>query len=269
MINNNDSKLSIIDSHCHLQDFGARAGEIWKRARHGGVDKCINVGTSLRDCFAALRVAKSLEGVFFAGGLHPVDAGRLSEEWNEISKLCSSDECVAVGETGLDFFKGKNRSAQIKSLEVQLEFAVQINKPVILHIRPSARDMTAIREIHDIVFSVLRQQPKARCVFHCFSGSKAEAREAISLGHYLSFSGTITYNNDSGNMLAEAARFVPEGQVMVETDAPYLRPLGCPEKRNEPLYVKYTISKLAQIRKWSFVQAINQTTKNAKELFNL
>lgn len=259
----------IIDSHCHLQDYGARVGEIWKRAMDAGVRRCITVGTSLKDCFAARKVARSLEGVAFAGGLHPVDAERFSEEWDEIRRLCCSDECIAVGETGLDFFKGPVQLAQVKSLEEQLELAASLGKPVILHVRPRGRDISAIRNVHDVLFSTLRQHRNVRCVFHCFAGSVREAREAVTMGHYLSFAGTLTYGNETGRMLVEAAKFVPAEQVMVETDAPYLRPDGCPSKRNEPVYVKLTLAKLAQVRGWTMADAVYHTTKNAKDIFGL
>lgn len=258
----------IVDSHCHLQDFGKRVGEVLKRSQDAGVSLCINVGTSLQDCFAAREVARSHAGVAFAGGLHPVDAERI-EELDEIRRLCDSSECVAVGETGLDFFKGPAQSTQVKSLEAQLELAAVLGKPVILHVRPSGRDLTAIRRVHDVVLATLRQHPQVTCVFHCFAGSVREAREAVEMGHYLSFAGTLTYSGETGRMLMEAARFVPTAQVLVETDAPYLRPAGCPGRRNEPAFVRYTLASLAQARRWTMAEAIHHTARNTRAVFKL
>jgi len=259
----------IIDSHCHLQDFGKHVGEVLKRSQDAGVSRCITVGTSLQDCFAAREVARSHAGVSFAGGLHPVDADRLGEEWAEISRLCGAEECVAVGETGLDFFKGPAQPTQVKSLEAQLELAAVLGKPVILHVRPSARELTAIRRVHDVVLATLRQHPQVTCVFHCFAGSVREAREAVAMGHYLSFAGTLTYGGETGRMLTEAARFVPAAQVLVETDALYLRPAGCPGKRNEPAFVRYTLASLAQARRWTIAEAIHHTARNTRAVFKL
>ena len=259
----------IIDTHCHLQDFGERAPEVWARSVLSGVTRCITVGTSLKDCIAARGIARELDGVSFAGGLHPVDAERHAGEWEEIRQICCADECVAVGETGLDFFKGPNEALQLKSLDAQLQLAAKLRKPAILHVRPSARKIYAVRRVHDVLFSTLRQHPDVTCVFHCFSGSLREAREAVAMGHFLSFAGTLTFGDETGRMLAEVARFVPGERIMVETDAPYIRPAGCPGRRNEPAFVKYTLKALAQAQGWTLEEAIRHTSKNAREAFRI
>ena len=259
----------IIDTHCHLQDFGDRAAAVWARSATSGVTRGIIVGTNRKDCFAALEVSRKLNGLSFAGGLHPVDTNRFADEWDDIAKMCVSEECVAVGETGLDFFKGPPLTVQVKSLEAHLYFAGKLDKPVILHVRASGRNAPSIRNVHDALFSVLRDHAGVSCVFHCFSGTAAEARQAVEMGHYLSFAGPLTLNNKTGRMLSGAARFTPADRLVVETDAPYLRPVGCTAKRNEPTFVRLTLETLAHLRNWTFEEAALKTTENARRVFRL
>ncbi|MBX7105108.1 MAG: TatD family hydrolase [Gemmataceae bacterium] len=259
----------IIDTHCHIQDFGNRVGEVWARSVTSGVTCGIVVGTSRKDCVAARQVARSLVGLHFAGGLHPVDAARFRDEWADIAAMCVTEECVAVGETGLDFFKGPDVATQVNSLEAQLEFAAKLGKPVILHVRGSGRNVASIRKVHETLFSVLRQHRGVTCVFHCFSGTVAEARLAVDMGHYLSFAGTLTFGEITGRMLSEAAAFAPPDRIMVETDAPYLRPVGCPSKRNEPAFIRLTLTSLATARGWTLDQTAFNTTANAMRALRL
>lgn len=259
----------IIDTHCHIQDFGNRASQVWARAVDSGVNRGIVVGTSLKDCIAARKVARELEGLYFAGGLHPVDAGRFAEQWEPIANMCSSEECIAIGETGLDFFKGPETTMQIASLEEHLLLAARLGKPIILHVRPSGRDLASVCHVHDVLFSILRKHSDVICVLHCFAGTASHARQAIEMGHYVSFAGTLTFTNETGKMLSDAAKSIAPDRILVETDAPYVRPIGCPSKRNEPSYIRFTLARLAGIRGWSFNEAAWQTTLNAECFFNL
>jgi TatD DNase family protein len=262
----------IFDTHCHLHDFRGDVGAVWNRAREHGVVRAVNVGTNAKDAAAAQAVAKQLPGVYLAAGLHPVNADRFAAEWPALLPIVTSQQCVAIGETGLDLYRPTNPSlkAQMDSLEHHLELGARLKRPVILHCRPQcAGAVDSIQHIHDILLATLRAHSSATCVLHCFSGTAAEAKAASDLGHYVSFAGTLTYSGSIGTMLRQAASVVSPDRILVETDAPYVKPIGCTTRRNEPCQVRLTLRTLAQTLRWDFEHACAVTTRNADTFYRL
>ena len=248
----------IFDTHCHLGYDGDDPGPVRERALEARVSRLLDVGIDLASSRAARARAGTLSGVHWSAGLHPNDAGKLDEEWDELQALCREAGCIAIGETGLDFYRDwTTPEQQIPSLERHLALATELDRPIIIH----------CRDAFDRVFDVLGAFPGVIGVMHCFSGGIEEARRALELGYYLSFAGPLTYPRS--HALREAAVFAPGDRVLVETDAPFLPPQGRRGERNEPAYIVRTVEKLAEQRGLTFEQTAATTAENGCRLFGL
>lgn len=264
--------MTIVDTHCHLQDFRGGAAEIWRRANSFGVLQAINVGTNLQDALKARELCRNLPGLALAAGLHPMNADKLMEEWPMLAPICRSDECVAIGETGLDFFRPTNpsRTMQIAALEHHLQLASERDVPVIIHCRPQYGDRPdSVAATYDLLLAVVKGMPTVRCILHCFTGSTREARKAIDVGCLLSFAGNLTHKNPLGKSLRAAAAFTPNEALLVETDSPYVKPQGCSGRRNEPAFITYILAELSHIRHCPFDDICAVTSENAQRVFGL
>jgi TatD DNase family protein len=278
----------LVDTHCHAH-FAAFAGEsdaLIRRTVEVGVWMVL-VGTNLETSTAAVRTAESFPtGVFAAIGLHPNhlhdphhDPGEMvvapnAETFDATAydALTKSGKVVAVGETGLDYYRlpadgpFEAKLRQKNSFRSHIRFAREHDLPLIVH----------VRDAHDDVIDILRDEKDTNGtvtgVIHCFSGSADDAARYVALGFYASFSGTLTYpprkSEGAENPLIAVARAVPADRLLVETDAPYLAPLPMRGKRNEPAFVEYTAAALAAARGVSVEEIALQTTQNALRLFN-
>jgi TatD DNase family protein len=253
----------LTDSHCHIDTsrFNADREAVIAAAIAGGVTRMINPGVDLPSSQAALALAKDHPGVIYAGaGVHPHDATTYNDEVGvQLRELASEPEVVAIGEFGLDYFRMLSpRDVQRAVFCAHLEMAHACNLPCIIHVRDS----------HDDVIELLRTHGRdLRGVFHCFSGTVAQAEQCLAFeGFMLSFAGPLTRQ---GNELPEVARIVPIERVLVETDSPYLVPQPLKARRNEPLFVTYTAQKLASIRRMTLEEIANTTTANTIRLFGL
>jgi TatD DNase family protein len=253
----------LTDSHCHIDTsrFNADREAVIAAAIAGGVTSMINPGVDLPSSQAALALAKDHPGVIYAGaGVHPHDATTYNDEVGvQLRELASEPEVVAIGEFGLDYFRMLSpRDVQRAVFCAHLEMAHACNLPCIIHVRDS----------HDDVIELLRTHGRdLRGVFHCFSGTVAQAEQCLAFeGFMLSFAGPLTRQ---GNELPEVARIVPIERVLVETDSPYLVPQPLKARRNEPLFVTYTAQKLASIRRMTLEEIANTTTANTIRLFGL
>lgn len=248
----------IFDTHCHLGYDGDDPAPVHQRARECGVTQLLAVGIDLASSERARAQASRLAGVYYAAGLHPNDSGRFADEWSGLESLARRDDCVAIGETGLDFFREwTTPEQQIVAFERHLHLACELDKPIVVHCRDAfAR-----------VYEVLDAHPGVRGVMHCFSGDVAQARRAIDLGLHVSFAGPLTYPKNDG--LRAVAAFVPADRVLVETDAPFLPPQGRRGKRNEPAFIVTTVETLAGIRGITFEAAATTTSNNARQLFGV
>lgn len=272
----------IIDTHSHLnfEVFKKDFDEVAKRAAENGV-YCINVGSNYKTSRQAVEIAEKYNGMYAAVGLHPVyasaefqkiktdpDEGNFLIKEQEFNKekykeLAESNKVVAIGEIGLDYYyrpktkikMGQFKEAQKKVFIQQLELAKELNLPVILHCRMAHAD------ILDILKS---KTGKLQGVIHCFTGTIEEMREYLGLGFYIGFNGIIFKLN-----LDEAIKQCPLDRILIETDCPYLTPPQEGGKRNEPIFVKYVIQKIADTKGVSFDIIADKTTKNAKKLFGI
>jgi TatD DNase family protein len=244
----------VIDTHAHLGDDAA---EVLERARDAGVSRVIAVATTLAGARQALALAEEHDGVYACLGIHPHEAGtNEAEHVQEICALLVHPKAVAVGETGLDYFRDyAPRDAQLRLFDRQLAVARDTGKPVVIHTR-AADDETLERLVaHD-----------GPVILHCFS-SQPLLEPALERGWYVSFAGNVTYKNAYD--LRTAARRVPDDRLLAETDSPYLAPQAVRGRRNEPRFVLHTLEALAQLRGVEQTQLERQIDANATRVFSL
>lgn len=258
--------MQLVDTHVHLnfESFQDDLEVVAQHWREAGVVRlvhsCVEPGE-----FAAIRaIADRFPEVSFAVGLHPLD---VEEKWiatsaADILALAKSDpRVVAIGETGLDFYKAENRAQQIEAFQAQLAIAHQLNLPVIIHCRDAAPELAqAVR-----AFQANGQIVKG--VMHCWSGTPEETQWFLDLGFYISFSGIVTFKN--ATQVHASVQCVPAHRLLVETDCPFLAPVPWRGKRNQPAYVRQVAERVAELRGETVEAIAAQTTANAYKLFNL
>ena len=250
----------MIDTHCHLTDprLLEQLVGVLTRAGEAGVDRIITIGTASADDRACVELSRRWDHVRCAVGLHPNYV--TEEELTALDVLESIQDdptVVALGEMGLDYHhKLASRSMQATAFERQLELARRVGKPVVIHCREAIDDTLAI----------LSKFASVPAVFHCFTGTADEARRVLDAGYLIGFTGIVTYKNSAE--LKEVARFVPDDQFFVETDAPYLSPEPMRKvKTNEPSFVMHTAAAVALIRGVSVEEIDRLTTANAERFF--
>jgi len=247
----------VIDTHAHLDACAEPADDLVSRAREAGVRRIVSVGTGIDSCRETLEIASRHEGVFAALGIHPheaagPDAGRLGE----LRELLADGRAVAVGETGLDFYRDyAPQDRQRELFERQLELAAELGKTVVVHTRAASDETAAALEPFG-----------GTVVLHCFSAPEL-LDVALDRGYYLSFAGNVTY--PKAEELRDAARFVPRERLLAETDSPYLAPQPVRGKRNEPAYVVHTVASLADTRGEDQQDLARQIDENATAAFGL
>jgi TatD DNase family protein len=244
----------VIDTHAH---FGDDADDVLARARDAGVDRVIAVATSLAGAHDALALADTHDGVYASLGIHPHEAGG-DEPGNvdALRELVAHPKAVAVGETGLDYFRDYAPHDRQQALfDAQLALALEARKPVVIHTR-AADDDTAARLL----------QHEGPVILHCFS-SPALLEPALERGWYVSFAGNVTYKNAFD--LRAAARRVPRERLLAETDSPYLAPQPVRGQRNEPAFVVHTLEALADTRDEDAGELAAQIDANANAVFGI
>jgi TatD DNase family protein len=226
----------VIDTHAHLDACEEPAEALIERARAAGVDRIVVVGSGIESCRTALEIAERHNGLSAALGIHPHQAGNAEAgRLDELRHLLAHRHVVAVGETGLDYYRDyAPRDRQLTLFEAELELAAEVGKPVVVHSR-AADDDTA---------SALTGFP-GTVVLHCFS-SPGLLDVALERGYYVSFAGNVTYPKAFD--LRGCARLVPADRILAETDSPYLSPQPRRGKPNEPANVVHTVAALADAR---------------------
>lgn len=252
----------LTDTHCHLhlRQFDLDRDEVVARAEANGVTKVIEVGIDLESNKEAIALAARYPQVYAAVGIHPHEAGKATQEtWEELWSLALQPAVVAIGETGLDYYRLRSpREKQKEALKKQLALARELKKPVILH----------DREAHDDLWGIVEKHGKALAgVFHCFSGDITMAEKCLEMGFYISIAGPVTFKG--AHRLRELARALPLERLLMETDSPFLAPHPYRGRRNEPAYVKLVAQEVAEIRGISFAELAQTTTENAALLFGL
>lgn len=280
----------LVDTHAHLDypEFTDDLDAVVLRAKNAGVAKILAIGTTLESSRKAVHFAEKYTEIYAVVGIHPTSVHGEREDFiSAVQELVGHPKVVAVGETGLDYHHLPSSmrtreisetapgaalteeieseladeaeiAAQSAAFEQHLELAAAKSKNVVVHQRDAWDDtLKILRPYSDHV----------RGVFHCFSGTLEQAQEALSLGHYISFTGIVTFKN--ADSLRKVAAFVPEDRIMVETDAPYLAPVPFRGKRCEPAFVRETASAIAVVRGTSFETFSTQTTRNAATFFGV
>jgi TatD DNase family protein len=248
----------LIDSHAHLTLCDDDPDQLVAESREAGVRRILTVGLDEDSNRAAIGLAGEHDEVRVAVGRHPNGAaGFDSEAEADIERLAGDPAAVAVGETGLDFYRDRApREDQERAFRAQIAIARRVGKPLVVHMRDSIPETFALlsAEVDGVVV-----------ILHCFSGGAAEAAEAASRGWYCSFAGNLTY--PKADELREAARTVPDELLLVETDSPFLSPQPVRGKPNRPANVVATAERLAEVRGSSYAEVERVVDVNAARVF--
>ncbi|WJW74261.1 TatD family hydrolase [Thiohalobacter sp. IOR34] len=255
----------LVDSHCHLDrlDLDPAAGgldAVLERAREAGVGHLLCVAINLDAYPAMRRLVEGRDMVSVSVGVHPSESDDGGLDSDTLVRLGSDPAVVAIGETGLDYYYGKEpeqRERQQARFRTHIAAARTLDKPLIVHTRDARKDTLDIIEAEG--------GGETRGVLHCFTEDWTMARRALDLGLYISFSGIVTFRN--AEALREVARRVPADRLLVETDAPYLAPVPKRGKPNEPAYVRYVAATLADIRQQPLEELAKITSDNFFRLF--
>lgn len=237
--------MTLVDSHTHLDDhrFGDDRDAAVQRALDAGVTRMLSIGTGEGppDLEAAIRLSERYEPVYASAGIHPEHAPRVSQQdYDRLTLLLSHPKVLLVGEIGLDYYwKPYDAKLQAEVFVQQMQIATDAKKPISIHTRDAWDDTIALLREH-------WHPTGLPCIMHCFTGNPLQARQALDLGFYLSFSGVVTYPKALD--VHESAKFAPLDRILVETDAPYLAPVPFRGKRNEPSYVVHTAQRLAELK---------------------
>ena len=249
----------IFDTHAHYDSgaFNADRFEILESMPEKNVGLIVDPGCDLISSRDAIALAEKYDFVYAAVGWHPEDIDKLSEEgFAELTKLAGQPKCVAVGEIGLDYYWDAEHKDEQKALFIrQIELALRLNKPIIVH----------DREAHGDSFDIVCRYPELRGVFHCYSGSAEMAAELLKRGWYLGFDGPITYKNARKSI--EVLEMCPLDRMVIETDSPYLTPVPNRGKRNDSSNLKYVIEKIAEVKGISPEEIERATFENGKRLY--
>jgi TatD DNase family protein len=247
----------VIDSHTHLDLCEPPDAELVAAADAAGVRRMLTVGIDGASCRAALAAAEAFPQVYAAVGRHPNAARGFDDaDLADLAALASHERCVAIGETGLDFYReGAPRADQERAFAAQIALARETGKPLVIHSRAAERETLA---------QLAAEAAQLSVVMHCFSMPE-QLGECLERGYTISFAGNVTYK--SAAELADAARVVPEERLLVETDAPYLTPQAVRKERNQPAFVVHTAAFLAELRGVAVEDLGESLERNAAQVF--
>jgi TatD DNase family protein len=248
----------VVDTHCHLDSCKPPDDELVTRARAAGVSRIATVGMNDESIERALAAAHTYEDVFAIVGRHPNEATGFdpARDTEPIERAAADERVRAIGETGLDYFRDyAPRDDQRRAFEAQIELAVRLRLPLVIHTRAAEED----------TFAMLRERAaELTVVLHCFSAPD-RIGECVEHGYVCSFAGNVTYPKATD--LQEAARDLPDELLMVETDSPYLAPQPVRGKPNEPANVVRTAERVAELRGLSYDQLEAIVERNAARVF--
>lgn len=251
----------LIDTHCHLDfsEFDPDRNEVIRRAKKEGVDYIINIGSSISGSEKSLGLAKAYECIYATIGVHPHEADGFDENARfALEAMAKKEKVVAVGETGLDYFKNYSQAEKQRELFLYLlKLAKRLNLPVVVHCRQAAAD----------TLKILKEAMPIRAVLHCFSGEDSFLKSCLDLGFFISFTCNITYKKAED--LRQMAKTVPLERLFLETDAPFLSPEGFRGSRNEPLQVALLAEYIAGIKGTTKEEISEITSRNARDFFKL
>ena len=249
------------DSHAHLDDrrFDEDRDAVFADLANHNVGLILNIGCDLKSSLQSIALAHQYPFVYAAVGSHPDDAAQLDEARLALYRqLCRDEKVKAIGEIGLDYhYEDPPRQVQLPAFRAQMELAAELDLPVIVH----------EREAHADGMELIRQFPGVTGVFHCYSGALEQAKELVSRGWYIGFTGVITFKN--ARKAVEVAQWLPLDRILIETDCPYMAPEPHRGRRNDSRLVPLVAQKIAEIKGLSPETVEQATTENAKRLFRI
>ncbi len=253
----------MIDSHCHLdhEPLYENINEVISRSKNAGITKLLTICTNLESFENIKKIINLDEIIFGTFGIHPHEVDKNIIPKSQIIKNSQySKKIIGVGETGLDFYyNNSDKINQIKSFRKHIESCLELNLPIIVHSRNAEYE----------TFDILNNYKKTnlKILMHCFTGSYDFAKKLFDLNTFFSASGIITFKNSSD--LRNTFSNIPNERLIIETDSPFLSPTPMRGKKNEPSYIKYTLEKLAEIKKKTSNDMEKITTNNFNKLFSL
>lgn len=255
----------LVDSHCHLdrldlEPFDNDLGAALAAARELGVERFLCVAIDRGNIPDVIAIAERYDNVYASVGVHPNEEDPVEVSAGELLRLADHPRVIAIGETGLDYFRSEgDLDWQHRRFRNHIAAARECRKPLIIH----------SREARDDTIRLMREEGAAEAggIMHCFVEDWETAKAAMEMGFYISFSGIVTFKN--AEALREVAKQIPADRLLVETDSPYLAPVPHRGKSNQPAYVRDVAEYLAGLRGESFEQLASQTTDNFMRLFNL
>ena len=253
----------LFDTHAHYdsRQFNADRDEVLSALPGQGVSLVVNPGCDIPSSRTAVSIAEQYPHVYAAVGFHPEELAEADlSDLEVIRALAAHEKVVAIGEIGLDYYWVKDEAGRKKEQDffrAQMALAEELDLPVIVH----------DREAHGDTLAIVKEFPKVRGVFHCYSGSAEMARELVDMGWMISFTGVLTYKN--ARKAVEAAEVIPMDRLMVETDSPYMAPEPCRGKRCDSSLVVHTCRRLAEIKGLSLEECAKITTENGCRFFGI
>ena len=253
----------MIDSHCHLDQppLINDLTSIINRSKEAGLEKLLTISTSSESFKKILDIIKLDSIIYGTFGIHPheTDNELLTKE-QILSNFKNNKKIIGVGESGLDFYyNNSNKVNQITSFERHIEASLDLNLPIIVHSRNAEEDT------YDILSKY--KNDNLKILMHCFTGSSNFAKKLMNLNTYFSASGIITFKKSLD--LQNTFKIIPENKILIETDSPFLAPVPNRGKKNEPSFIKFTLKKLAELRKKNESKLDEIITSNFNRLFNL
>lgn len=251
-----------VDSHCHLNfhELSANLGEVLENMRRNEVGRALCVGVTLEAFPEILALAEQYPHIYASVGVHPDNEVEIEPTQAILSQLARHPKVIAIGETGLDYYRLKGELEwQRERFRTHIRAALEVDKPLIIHTREAAQD----------TLRIMREEGASQVggVMHCFTESIEVAESAIKQGFYISFSGIVTFKNALA--LKEVVRHIPLEHMLIETDSPYLAPVPFRGKLNQPAYVKHVAEEIAKLRGISLDLVAQATTHNFNQLFKL
>jgi len=259
--------VSLIDSHCHLnyEYDGKSVEDLVREAAAVGVENLVTISVDFETHPEIVAISEKFPNVYHTVGLHPHEGSRwLPENADYLRKAARHPKCRGIGELGLDYYYDHSEHvAQLSALRAQLNLALEVELPIIVHSRDAEADLFPELE----AYARRVKAGKVVGVIHCFTGTQDFGQKCLDLGFYISFSGILTFKN--AEPLRTAARDFPLDRILVETDSPFLAPIPFRGKKGEPAMVLQTAMKLAEVKGISLEEVARATTANSKRLFGI
>ena len=251
----------MIDSHCHLdhEPLLSDLKNVIQRSKDVGIKKLLTISTSFESFTRIKDIIKIDEIIYGTIGIHPHESSKDIITSSEIIKnLKENEKIIGIGETGLDFYyNNSEKEKQISSFKKHIEASIETKKPLIVHSRDAEKE----------TFDILNEykNDNLKILMHCFTGSKEFSEKLLTLNSYFSASGIITFKNSLD--LQNTFKSLPMDNILIETDSPFLAPVPKRGKKNEPSFIDFTATKLAEIKNLSKEDLIKITTDNFNKLF--